>query len=216
MQTGDVHRPRIENAMNERPHLRVIQGGETSTASTGRSRPEEAVSRDFNQSVPQDFDELFHRFAPYVAAIGIKLLGRNDELDDLVQDVFVEAHRGLGRIRRPESIKAWLATIAVRRATKRLRWLRVRSFLHQDDTRDFGTLVDTAATPEERAHVAMTYRWLERLPTAQRVVWVLRHVEGESLDEIARLCACSKSTVQRRLRAAQETLRNRIGHVRTE
>jgi len=37
----------------------------------------------------------------------------------------------------------------------------------------------------------------------ERATWVLRHVEGESLDDIASICESSKSTVQRRLRAAQ-------------
>jgi RNA polymerase sigma-70 factor (ECF subfamily) len=60
--------------------------------------------------------------------------------------------------------------------------------------------------------VALAYRALQRLPAAERAVWVLRHVEGESLDAIAQMCACSKSTVQRRLRLAQKTLEQRTRH----
>jgi DNA-directed RNA polymerase specialized sigma24 family protein len=44
---------------------------------------------------------------------------------------------------------------------------------------------------------------------------VLRHIEGETLDSIAVLCGCSKTTVQRRLRAAQRTLGEMEEHVRT-
>ena len=51
-----------------------------------------------------------------------------------------------------------------------------------------------------------TYRLVERLPVQQRVVWVLKHIQGETLDAIAGLCECSKKTVQRRLRAAEEGL----------
>ena len=51
--------------------------------------------------------------------------------------------------------------------------------------------------------VKRAYRALERLPAEERVAWILRHIEGESLDEIARICACSKSTVQRRIRSAE-------------
>ena len=56
--------------------------------------------------------ELFRRYAPYVATIGLRLLGRDDELDDLVQDVFIEAHRGLHSLRTPDAIKGWLARAA--------------------------------------------------------------------------------------------------------
>jgi RNA polymerase sigma factor (sigma-70 family) len=62
------------------------------------------------------------------------------------------------------------------------------------------------ASPEDRALVATLYRALERLPREERVVWVLRIVEGETLESIAELLGCSVSTVQRRLRAAQAAM----------
>jgi RNA polymerase sigma-70 factor (ECF subfamily) len=148
--------------------------------------------------------DLFRRYAPYVATIGYRLLGRDDDLDDLVQDVFIEAHNGLRQLRDAQAAKGWLARITVRRATRRLRVKRLRVFLSLDTIGDDTPLIDVTATPEERAHVASTYRWLEQLPVSERVVWILRHVQGETLDAIAALCACSKSTVQRRLRAADK------------
>jgi RNA polymerase sigma-70 factor (ECF subfamily) len=150
--------------------------------------------------------ELFRRYAPYVATIGLRLLGRDDELDDLVQDVFIEAHRGLAQLRNADAAKGWLARITVRRATRRLRRRRLRAFFSLDAVPDHAALVGEAATAEERAHVAFTYRRLERIAVPQRIAWVLRHVEGETLDAIAELCGCSKATVQRRVRAAQRAL----------
>ena len=155
---------------------------------------------------PLGLDELFQRYAPYVATIGFRLLGRDDELDDLVQDVFIEAQRGLHQIRDAGAAKGWLARIAVRGAIRRLRRRRLRAFFSLDAVSEHAALVDAAATPEERAHVASTYRLLARLPVAQRVAWILHHIEGETLDGIAALCGCSKATVQRRIRAAQRTL----------
>jgi RNA polymerase sigma-70 factor (ECF subfamily) len=154
-------------------------------------------------------DDLFRRYAPYVAAIGFKLLGRDDELDDLVQDVFIEAHRGLRQLRDIHAAKGWLGRITVRRATRWLRRARGRAFFSLDTVADETALIDATATPEERAHVVLTYRRLERLPVPDRVVWILRHIEGETLDGIADLCGCSKSTVQRRMRAAESALRDR-------
>jgi RNA polymerase sigma-70 factor (ECF subfamily) len=157
-------------------------------------------------SRPPGLDDLFQRYAPYVATIGFRLLGDDHELDDLVQDVFVEAHRGLHQLRDAGAAKGWLARIAVRGATRRLRRRRLRAFFSLDAVSDHEALVDAAATPEERAHITSTYRLLARLPVAQRVTWILRHIEGETLDGIAELCRCSKATVQRRIRAAQKTL----------
>ncbi|HEX2659760.1 MAG TPA: sigma-70 family RNA polymerase sigma factor [Polyangia bacterium] len=156
-------------------------------------------------SEPQ-LTELFRRFAPYVATIGMRLLGRDDELDDLVQEVFIEAHRGLHQLRSADAAKGWLARITVRRATRRLRRRRLRAFFSLDALPDQGAVVDAGVTPEERAHIALTYQSLDRMPLPQRIAWILYHVEGETLDSIAELCACSKSTVQRRIRDAQRVL----------
>jgi RNA polymerase sigma-70 factor (ECF subfamily) len=159
--------------------------------------------------------ELFRRYAPYVATIGLRLLGRDDELDDLVQEVFIEAYRGLHQLRHHEAIKSWLGRIAVRRATRRLRRRRLRVFFSLEALPPDANLIDEGATPEEQASVASTYRLVERLPVRQRVAWVLKHVEGETLDAIAGLCHVSKTTVQRRLRAAERALRmekGREGH----
>ena len=47
---------------------------------------------------------------------------------------------------------------------------------------------------------------LDRMPRDERLVWVLRFVEGETLESIAELLGASVSTVQRRLRAAEVTM----------
>lgn len=153
-----------------------------------------------------DFDALFHRFSPYVATIGLRILGRDDEVDDLVQEVFFEAHRGLASLRSPDAVKGWLARICVRKATRRLRRRRLRSLFRADPVEDHAQLADEGASPEQAAQVASAYRLLNTLPADERVVWVLRHVEGHSLDELTDLCRCSQSTVQRRLRAAEQKL----------
>jgi len=154
----------------------------------------------------EELGDLFRRYSSYVATIGIRLLGRDDELDDLVQEVFIEAYRGLHQLRSPDSAKAWLARITVRRATRRLRRRRLRSFFSLESLPADARLVDEAASPEQKAEVVSTYRMVERIPIRQRVVWVLKYVQGETLDAIAEICRCSKATVQRRLRAAEQAL----------
>ena len=154
----------------------------------------------------EEIGDLFRRYSSYVATIGIRLLGRDDELDDLVQEVFIEAYRGFHQLRSPDAAKAWLARITVRRAIRRLRRRRLRSFFSLEALPSDARLIDDGATPEDKAEVASTYRMVERLPVRQRVVWVLKHVEGETLDAIAEICRISKATVQRRLRAAERAL----------
>jgi RNA polymerase sigma-70 factor (ECF subfamily) len=157
-------------------------------------------------TLPLEFDRVFRVHAPYVGALVLKLIGRAGYVDDVVQDVFIQAHRGLAKLRDAESVRPWLRRIAVRRAR---RWLRKRWVLRWFRERDVEVepdLVDASASPEDRAQVARIYRRLERLPRDERLVWVLRLVEGETLEAIAEMLGCSVSTVQRRLRAAQAAM----------
>ncbi len=149
------------------------------------------------------FDGIFRRYSPYVAAIGIKLLGRDDEVDDLVQDVFLEAHRGLHKLREPAAIKGWLATVAVRNAKRRLRRRRAKRFVGLDDQGSYVQLADSAASPEQRAMLVAVFRFLDTIPVDERLAWTLRHVQGEKLPDCAQLCGCSLATVKRRISAAQ-------------
>src|SRR6187431_1395413 len=72
-----------------------------------------------------DLDGLYRRYAPYVAAVAHRLLGRDDEVEDTVQEVFVAAIRGLAQLREPAAVKGWLARVCVRNAHRRLRRRRV-------------------------------------------------------------------------------------------
>ncbi len=158
----------------------------------------------------EGLDALFRRYAPYVARVALRILGRSDEVDDLVQDVFLAAHRGLGRLREPAAVKGWLATVAVRSARRRLRARRLRAFFGLDRPADYAEVADGAASPETRALLARLYRVLDGLPAAERIAWALRHVEGERLDRVALLCGCSLATAKRRVAAAQATLEREV------
>src|SRR3954471_20476165 len=76
--------------------------------------------------------QLFKRFAPYVARIGLRLLGRESDVDDLIQEVFMAAFRQRHQVRDPLAFKSWLAIIAVRTARRQLRRRRLRVFIGID------------------------------------------------------------------------------------
>jgi RNA polymerase sigma-70 factor (ECF subfamily) len=153
-----------------------------------------------------DTATAFKRYAPYVAKIGMRILGRREELDDFVQDVFVSVHRHLSTVRDPAALKGWLAKVAVREAMRRLRRRRLRSMLGLGVTPDYENVADTSASPEQRALLARVFTALDALSASERVVWSLRHVEGETLERVAELCGISLSTAKRRLASAELAL----------
>src|SRR5688500_10395216 len=80
-------------------------------------------------------ERLYEEFAPYVAALASRVLGRASEVDDIVQDVFALAVRGLRRRDNRHELKGWFAKVTVRLCTRQLRMRRIWA------------LVDLAADP---------------------------------------------------------------------
>jgi RNA polymerase sigma-70 factor (ECF subfamily) len=146
-----------------------------------------------------------------VATVALRILGRREEADDLVQDVFLRAHRGISRLREPTALRAWLTTVTVRLARRRLRGRRFKLLLGIDQSYDYSAIADASVGPEDIAILADVYRALDRLPVAERLAWSLRHLDGERLERVAELCGCSLATVKRRISSAHARLLEETG-----
>lgn len=153
-----------------------------------------------------DIDSLFRRYSSYVAAVAHRLLGRDEEVDDTIQEVFLVAVRSLKSVRDPGAIKGWLARITVRTARQRLRKRRMRALLGLEAPVAYENVSDTGANGEDRALLARVYRVLDALPANQRIAWSLRYIEGEPLESVATLCGCSLATTKRRIAAAARVI----------
>lgn len=155
---------------------------------------------------PHEFLALFHEYERYVASIGSRILGPNNGVDDLVQEVFLVIYQEFHKLQGLSSIKAWLATIATRLAWRQRGrpWLYSKLTLAQVE--EISPLESTDASPELQADLAVLLERLRSMPDSLREPWLLRFIDGETLPRIAELCDCSQSTVQRRLREAGEVM----------
>lgn len=153
-----------------------------------------------------DIERAFQTWAPYVAGVAIRLMGRDQDVEDVVQDVFVEAMRTLATLREPAREKAWLASVAVRVVMRRLRRRRIARLLGLAETWDPSWLQAPEADPEQRALLRQVYRLLDDFPANERIAWSLRYLEGEKLEDVAALCGCSLATAKRRISAVQSVI----------
>jgi RNA polymerase sigma-70 factor (ECF subfamily) len=162
---------------------------------------------------PLTFEQTYRRYSRYVAAIVLRLDPGVPDLDDVVQDVFLAAASGLRRLRDPNATKAWLATVAVRTVRRRLRLRRMWRWLGigDDDSRPPAPLVDAGSNPVDRLLLAAVYRVLDGMAVADRVAFVMHHIEGETLEAVARICGCSLATAKRRIARAQEAIDRLVG-----
>lgn len=150
--------------------------------------------------------ELFRRHAGRLLGLLARLLGSHADAEDAVQDVFVAAFRTLHQLRAAEAVSGWLTQLAVHQAHRHFRQRKLRVALWLDTSAQDATLdqlADASAPSEVRVELALLAAKLGRLPTKDRMAWMLRHVEGHELVEVAQLCDCSLATAKRRVAAAQ-------------
>ena len=157
---------------------------------------------------------LYRRHASYLLAIAARLLANRSEGEEIVQDTFVTAFEQLRTLREPAALRGWLAQIAVslvRRKLRRARLMRVLGLDHGADDATLAALASPGTRPDQRAELALVDRVLSTISANVRIAWMLRHVEGLELAEVASACGCSLATVKRRIAAAETAIRAHIG-----
>jgi RNA polymerase sigma-70 factor (ECF subfamily) len=159
-------------------------------------------------------EALFRRHAPRLNGLAFRVLGRDDEIDDLVQDTFIAALASLDGLEKPDAFSSWISGILVRQAYKKIRRRRMLARLGLGRSAaaiDLDELVAPIATPERAAEIRALYAVVESMPADMRVALVLHRVEGLSLDEVADLVGLSLATVKRRIADGHALLQQRFG-----
>ena len=160
-------------------------------------------------------EALYRRHVHRVTGMVARLLRHGPDVEDVVQDTFVAALDRLHTLREPHKLGGWLVTLAMNRVRKRFRRQRLRRLLGLERSLADEALAAQArsdASQEARAELALLDAALDAIPTAERICWVLRHVEGYALDEVASLAGCSLATAKRRIKRADEA----VAHHREE
>lgn len=149
---------------------------------------------------------LFRRHSPRIAGLVFRLLGSDQDLDDLVQETFVEGFRALHRIEDPTKVGAFLSTIAIRRVRRHL------SIKYRMRALAAALGLVSASTPawgkEELSDVSAV---LQRASIKHRIPWILHRVEGFTLPEVAEQCEASLASVKRWVAAIDQAIEKKGG-----
>lgn len=159
-------------------------------------------------------EALFVRHAGRLLGLAQRMLGASDEADDLVQDSFVRALSRLNSLDNPQAFAAWLTSITVHGAQKRLRRRRllIRLGLRVAEPLDPDLTISPVAPAEVVSELRAVYAVVARLSAEERVALLLRRVEGLDLTEIAQTMQLSLATVKRRLVSAEKHLQILVSH----
>jgi RNA polymerase sigma-70 factor (ECF subfamily) len=153
---------------------------------------------------PIDAEALYRAHASFVASFLRHMGAHESDLDDLLQDVFVLAHRKGGYQPGPAAPRTWLASLSIRvvvarrraRARRQQYSALVESF--PDDARGPAEVID-ARRSLERVQAA-----LEQLSLEHRATFILFEIEGESCESIAAMWGVPLGTVYSRLHHARK------------
>ncbi len=140
---------------------------------------------------------LYDRHARTVRGVLLRAMGPDQELEDLVHEVFVQFFASPAALREPEKVGSFLFGVAVRVASGELRRRRVRRrvLLTAD-----GSVPEQATPPSDggtRRAVAALYRILDELDARDRLVFVLRAIEEVTVADVAEVLGVSQPTVKR-------------------
>lgn len=195
------------------------------TAQKPDSAAEAAVDaelvRRFNQGDDTAFLRIMERYRSKIYATVIGLLHNHADAEEITQDTFIRAHRGLDRFRGDSSLATWLYRIAVNLARNR-HWYYFRrrqqdtlSLDHSLADENEGTYADliAAASPDPAQETAteeftgLIASAMAKLDRRQREILIMRNVANLSYQEIAQSLRINVGTVKSRIARARENLR---------
>ncbi|MGE5183145.1 MAG: RNA polymerase sigma factor [Acidobacteriota bacterium] len=158
--------------------------------------------------------ELFRRHRNRVHACLFRVLGTNRDMDDLLQDAFLQVFQSLRSWRAEASLATWIDRVAVRCAYRYLtqRGRRVQTDPLIDDSEVPGPDMPGARRQLAREGVKRLYDALEELSPAARLAFTLHEIDGRSIADVAALVGSSVTATKLRVWRA----RNRIEAVAAE
>lgn len=139
----------------------------------------------------------WNRFAPLVFNMACRALGSDDEAEDVTQEVFYRLFARVKTLCKPESLRSFIVSFAIRILKWDLRRKRAGRWLALFEPRDLPDSPFHGTDPEARDILRRFYKILDQLGTRERLVFALRHLESMTLGEIAAAMEISLSTVKR-------------------
>jgi len=187
---------------------------------------ERALVRRIQDGDASAFRELVEGYKQQVYYVALDLSGNHHDAEDLSQEVFIKAYRGMGGFRSGAKISSWLHRITVNAYidSKRKKAHKMVTLVDKKEENDFDPLEaaadETAIDPERAAASAGigndVEAALQLLSEKERAVFVLRHYHDMPLNEISKTLAIADGTVKSLLFRSVRKLREYLSFYRDE
>jgi RNA polymerase sigma-70 factor (ECF subfamily) len=165
----------------------------------------------------ESFNQLVIRWERPIYALAYRVIGREEEARDIVQETFLRAYRGIGNFRGQAKFSSWVYRIALNLCRD---WIRRERRAPIAPTPEGVDVIELAAEqgPVESIEALVARHDMSRvvakamdtLPEEQRTAIVLKEYHGMTFQEIADLQGCPLSTVKTRLYQGLSVLRRQL------
>lgn len=160
------------------------------------------------------FTFLVNRYQKLVVHITGRLIQRNDELEDICQEVFLKVYQNLGKYRNECKLSTWIATIAYNTSINYLRKYKKGDEVNPDDSAALRNLADYKSNDFERTDLHRYIRdQIELLPVQYRTVLTLFHLDEFSYQEIEQITGMPEGTIKSYLFRAKAILKEKLKFV---
>ena len=194
------------------------------SVSRQEARRDAELVRRFNAGDEGAFVEIVGHYRAKMFSVALSLLRNRADAEEIAQDTFIRAYRGLANFRGDSALATWLYQIALNLSRNRYWYLSrrcqhaTRSFdsaFSDDNHATLASLVASdAPSPAQEAETVefseLVAGCLEQLGPSRRDVLMQRNMLNRSYDEIARTLGISVGTVKSRIARARKNLRTEL------
>jgi len=214
--------PRFKGRIRERSAARRMRNSND----TNTSIEQESIQlvKAFLEGDKNAFDQLILLRKRMVFNLCFRFLGNYEDADDCAQEVFLKVYRSLKKFRFESNFTTWLYRITVNTCKNklnsldyRLRFKKMRinnNKPKEEETPQSVEIGDETYSPDsslKRKEISQLIQdAVNKLPTPQKMVVVLRDMEGRSYDEIVQVTGLKLGTVKSKLSRARQELRERL------
>jgi RNA polymerase sigma-70 factor (ECF subfamily) len=197
----------------------MVMAGSIKPSAAKESPPanveENSLVRRFVRGETEAFDQIVALHQQRITNLAYRLLGWPDDIEDVVQEVFLSVYKNLKNFRGSCRLETWLTTITVNtcRTYRRKRMLRMK-LLTKTDTLPQPAAPNPADSPAlDREKFAQVRQAVLKLPPRYREVVVLRYLQDLPITEIAAVLGLSRNAIDVRLNRARDRLKQILAHL---
>jgi RNA polymerase sigma-70 factor (ECF subfamily) len=160
------------------------------------------------------FTFLVNRYQKLVVHITGRLIQRQEEIEDVSQEVFMKVYQNLGKYRNECKLSTWIATIAYNTGINYLRKFKKGKDSNPEDPSLLRPLIDSGTIDYAQIDLHRYIRdEIEQLPLQYRTVITLFHLEEFSYQEIEQITGMPEGTVKNYLFRAKAILKDKLKFV---